>query len=453
MPNVRLLVLFCLCWCVGYAHSAQAHPAASSAVYVDLTPQQIVMEIQMPTDQLAMALDRPLLHDADALADAEQQPLTAYLQQHIHITQKDGEQSQDLPIVVENLQLQKIDQVEHLTGIIRVHTTAEDVQGIQITDTAILHRVVTHKTFVLLRKDWQEGLIEGDAKPLDTIRYQRESVTITRSEQSWQKPFYALLMLGMVHIQEGSDHLLFLLLLLIPTALSVGRKSWRTVALPRVAIQRALLCVTAFTIGHSMTLAIGAAGWQGIPSHIVEIAIAVTIFISAIHNIRPLFAHKEAYIAVGFGCIHGLAFAETLRDMGVNGGAWLLSLAAFNIGIELMQVLLLVLLLPLLWTLLSLRSWRMLPAIAGIVGMILSVFWFLERAFAVTNPTNAAVQWVLDHPWMCWSALVMCAVFLKYRDLRDIRNFTDLKNTSSSQAQNALEKYAMPANSSTHQYQ
>ena len=109
---------------------------------------------------------------------------------------------------------------------------------------------------------------------------------------------------GMRHIAEGTDHLLFLLALLLPAPLMAVGAHWTGFAEVRTSFLRILGIVTAFSIGHSLTLALAAWGLIRVPSRPIEVLIAFSILISAIHAFRPIFPGREARIAAFFGLIH-----------------------------------------------------------------------------------------------------------------------------------------------------
>ena len=123
--------------------------------------------------------------------------------------------------------------------------------------------------------------------------------------------------MGMRHIAEGTDHLLFLLMLLVPAPLLAFGSRWTKSAGVRHSLRHILKVVTAFTLGHSFTLALAAFGFVTIPGRPVEVLIAVSIFVSAVHALRPLFPGREPAIAAFFGLVHGLAFAATLGQLGL----------------------------------------------------------------------------------------------------------------------------------------
>lgn len=136
---------------------------------------------------------------------------------------------------------------------------------------------------------------------------------------------------GALHIWSGLDHLLFLFCLLLP-GLSLGATSSRPLLL------YALKVVTAFTVAHSFTLAAAALDWVILPDKLIEAAIAASIIVSALMN---LWQGKGAYqwkLAFGFGLIHGLGFANGLRELGLSSSHFIETLLAFNLGVEFGQM-------------------------------------------------------------------------------------------------------------------
>ncbi|UEM24396.1 HupE/UreJ family protein (plasmid) [Skermanella mucosa] len=206
-------------------------------------------------------------------------------------------------------------------------------------------------------------------------------------DPSWHRAAFTFVSLGFGHILEGIDHLLFLLCLVLPFRLE---HMWRLVGV-----------VTAFTIGHSVTLLAAATG--AVPEGnwfppLIETLIALSIVYMALENIVGTWLHGQAATALrwrwlitgAFGFIHGFGFSFVLQeDLQYTGGHFLLSLLAFNVGVELGQLLFLLIVLPVLA--LSLKT---APAQrAGV--MILSVLvahtawhWMLERMAALEY-----VQW------------------------------------------------------------
>jgi HupE / UreJ protein len=228
--------------------------------------------------------------------------------------------------------------------------------------------------------------------------------------------------LGMRHIAEGTDHLLFLLVLLVPAPLIAAGSRWAGSAGLRHSFTRILKVVTAFTLGHSMTLALAAFGFAVAPSRPVEVLIALSILVSAVHAIRPVFPGREPAVAAFFGLIHGLAFAATLGQLGLERWARLANVFAFNVGIEAMQVLVVAAILPSLLLLSGTRVYSCFRAGSALFAGIVSAGWIAERLLNVRGPVDLMVDAVAQRAvWLaaglflasalCWLQQTRNALF------------------------------------------
>ena len=191
--------------------------------------------------------------------------------------------------------------------------------------------------------------------------------------------FLAMVRLGGSHILTGTDHLLFLLILLLPTPLRADRGRWRELAGTRTALGRIGLTTLAFTIGHSVALALSSFGHLDMPAWPIEAFIAASILVGAVHAVRPLFPGREAAVAGLFGLGHGMAFSFVLAEMQLSTGRLALSLVGFNLGIELVQVLLVALALPALLVLARLRIGPRLRVGGALVTAATATGWLLDR--------------------------------------------------------------------------
>ena len=198
-------------------------------------------------------------------------------------------------------------------------------------------------------------------------------LTITGTPDSWQV-MKTYLLLGVEHILLGIDHLLFVFALLLLL------DNWK----------RLVATVTAFTVAHSITLALATLGLLSIPGPPVEVCIALSIaFLAAeiIHRQRglePLTWRKPWIVAFGFGLLHGLGFAGALQNVGLPAADIPLALLFFNVGVECGQILFILAALPLIHV--ARRVASGLPATARTVTPYaigtLAMFWTLERIAA-----------------------------------------------------------------------
>lgn len=141
---------------------------------------------------------------------------------------------------------------------------------------------------------------------------------------------------GIVHVWSGYDHIAFVLLLILP---SVSRKR---------PARDLLTVITAFTLAHSVTLSLAVLRVVELPERWVEIAIVASIVAAALLNLRPAAARGRLAVAFGFGLMHGFGFAQALLEIDVRGARLLPMLAGFNLGVEIAQLLIVLIALPLL---------------------------------------------------------------------------------------------------------
>jgi hypothetical protein len=186
------------------------------------------------------------------------------------------------------------------------------------------------------------------------------------------------------HIALGFDHLLFLLSLLLPAVLRRAGARWEPEPALRPALADVLSVVSAFTLAHSLTLSLAALGVLRLPSRGVESAIAASVVLAAANNLRPLVGGRRWLAAFAFGLVHGLGFASVLADLGLPRGALVVSLLAFNLGVELGQLAFVALLLPVAWWL---RAWPAYPSVVLAGGSaaiaLLASLWLAERSLGL----------------------------------------------------------------------
>ena len=196
------------------------------------------------------------------------------------------------------------------------------------------------------------------------------------------RTFTEYLQAGISHIWGGIDHLLFLLSLLLPAVLLRQNGHWRAQPCARPAFLSILKVVTAFTLAHSITLSLAAFDVVRLPSRLTESVIAASIIIAALNNLFPVITEARARIAFAFGLLHGFGFASVLADMGLPNGARLLSLLAFNLGIECGQLAVVLLVMPAIYSVrrAALYQRAVLPMGSAAIALLASV-WFLQRAF------------------------------------------------------------------------
>ncbi|MDB6077647.1 MAG: hypothetical protein JWO82_1394 [Akkermansiaceae bacterium] len=413
-PSSLLRLLFFCSFVLAPCGALRAHNMPGSAVALDFQAGSVDAELTLPMMELELSFKQPLLDAPDRVVRRYDAALRAYIVEHIHPVAPDG---REWTVTVEGLHEQADQSIDptvktQMDLIAKVHMTpppGASSRQFRFNYSVINHEVMSHHAVVTLRSDWNNALF-NQAEPLGMLQYVVTYLDIDRNAGSWTQGFRTVFDHGMQHIAGGTDHLLFLLVLLLPAPLLARGHRWAEVTGLRQTLTRLLKIVSAFTLGHSLTLALGGLGWVQLPSRLVESLIAVSILVSAIHAIRPLFAGKEAYIAAGFGLVHGLAFASTIADFGFSPAYMILTILAFNLGIEVMQLLVVGCTIPWLAMLSRTPFYRWVRIPGAIFAGVAALGWIAERALSLPNPLDAPVEAIATRAGWIVAALAIFSI-------------------------------------------
>ena len=239
----------------------------------------------------------------------------------------------------------------------------------------------------------EELLFDADPSHRAYFSIEDDRVTSVGVLRAWQRAvtvdvhqFHALptalefVREGVRHIWTGADHVLFLLALLFPATLLGPAGGWR----PRPGLwagaREVTKVVTAFTLAHSVTLSLSFFHVVTPPAAWVETGIALSVFAAAWNNLRPFLPGRAWVVALAFGLVHGLGFAGALNNLSLPRHARVLALGAFNVGVELGQLAIVAVALPLLYVASRRRAYPRLVMGVGSLGIAwLAIVWALER--------------------------------------------------------------------------
>jgi hypothetical protein len=193
--------------------------------------------------------------------------------------------------------------------------------------------------------------------------------------------FIEYLRAGIWHIWSGVDHLLFLLSLLLPAVLARRQNRWEAEPMAAPAFVNIVKVVTAFTLAHSVTLSLAAFDLIRLPGRLTESVIAASIVVAALNNVFPRVTEGRWRIAFAFGLLHGFGFASVLAEMGLPKGARIVSLVAFNLGVEAGQMAVVLAVMPAAYLLRSTAFYRrgVMPWGSSAIAA-LAMVWFVQRA-------------------------------------------------------------------------
>ncbi|MEO3924047.1 HupE/UreJ family protein [Micromonosporaceae bacterium B7E4] len=382
------------------AGAAVAHSAGTSALVLDAAADRVTGQLHVPADQLALAtgIDVTRQPELDATTAAT---VRAYLSGRLGAHGSGGMWWATPGTPVRST----VDRQLYVSMPITFVPPAPGATSVTIAGDPVVREVRSHDVHVYV------GATGGVLDPAGlrlagTLDYATTTVTV---EMAAPPGGAGTVRAGIVHVLDGLDHLLFVAMLLLPAPLVARHGRWRERRTARATILRTLEVVTAFTAGHTATLAAVTLTGADVASRWLEVLIAVSVAVTAVHALRPLVRSGEVWFAGAFGLVHGMAFAGLLRDLGApDAGLWR-TLLAFNVGVELAQLIVVALVLPFLLVLVDGPTYGYVRRALAVLGLIAALAWAAERAFEVTNPLAPALDWTTAHPYSVAAALAAVA--------------------------------------------
>jgi len=368
-----------------FSSTASAHDGISTVVYLDVFPDgtaqgQLEHPVGLVNDLFGTELD-PAEVSADEVSEIEGL-VRSYNQDNLRVVSPDGEAWEiTFNGEVDVVETENDFYAAFLFDIANVFDEAP--REFDVTFDGIVDNT-THFASVVMRTDPVTGtfLNEGEVATLEPITSGNPTVSINLDDPDLWAAFTGTVALGADHIFIGTDHILFVLVLLLPAVMLFSLSSgWAPVPSFGAALWRVLKIATAFTLAHSITLTLGGLEIVELPSKLVETIIAISIIAAAFHNLKPIFANREALIAFAFGIFHGFGFAGLLSELGVGRGQRVLSLFGFNLGVEIGQAFIILLLFPALYLLRRTVYYPWLLRGGSILLAGVAFIWAIERIF------------------------------------------------------------------------
>lgn len=365
-------------WLLVWTLPAEAHKQSDS--YLSITQQDEGAALSLQWDIALRDLEHAIGLDTNGDASItwgelkqRQAAVVRYAQSHLQLARVAGAESQDCPLTFTQLLVD-----EHVDGkyaVLRFDAICnERPEQVQLAYSLLFDVDPNHRGLVnILSGGRSHALVFAQSSAV-------QQLSLASPQRSTQ--FASFITEGIWHIWHGYDHVLFLLTLILPAVVLYRHRRWE----PRESLRDALIdivkVVTAFTLAHSLTLTLGTLGWVYVPSRLVESAIALTVMFGALNILFPVVREKRWLLAFVFGLIHGLAFASVLIDLGLTGWNLVLALLGFNGGVEIGQLAIVIVVVPLMYASRRTVAYRrvLMPAGAAVVALV-AAYWFVTRAF------------------------------------------------------------------------
>jgi hypothetical protein len=381
--SARRLALLLAALLALFAQPAAAHLTPNSEIRLRFEPGAMRAAVLIPVAEFAFATGKPADNRPQTRA-----ALAAYLLGHTRAAAPDGASWR---VAVDDVQVEPAPGGPDIRAALTYTAPpgASDRRLVLAWD-AVIREGGGHFALLAVEGDLARGVAEANDL-VGSFTAGQPTIAIDRGAAGHGALLAGALRVGAHHILAGHDHLLFLLALLLPAPLLAAGGRWRGTRPLGDTLRGLAWVVSAFTIGHSATLIAAALFNARLPTAPVEAAIALSVLVSAIHSMRPLFPGREPWVALGFGLVHGLAFATVIAGFGVGIAARATAILGFNLGIELVQLALVALLLPAL-LLAARRAWypAVRLALAGLAATA-ALAWLVERISGVANPLADAL--------------------------------------------------------------
>lgn len=403
-PLLAWLVIAALM--LGASARASAHLTPNSEVRLTFEESQVTADIIVPQGEYAYATGNPVDNGTGSKAIAHR-----YLAERIAVT---GTGGRDWAVAIAQPEFVQI------AGPPDLHARAtftppagETVGQFTMRWRVLVDTLPNHFALVVVDASGREGEIVG------AVRSGKQSIEVSKTESPLSVLIGAVV-IGAQHIATGYDHLLFLLALLLPAPLMARGGLWRERRTLKATMRTLALIVTAFTAGHSLTL-VGATlgGWR-LPTAPVEVAIAVSVLVSALHAIKPIFPGREPVVAGAFGLVHGLAFATLVHDAGAGVASSALGLLGFNLGIELVQLAVVIVVVPLLVLLSAHANYSLIRASGGAACALAAGIWIVTRSIDAAPRLPPPVTGSLTAIIVLSIALIFVSRFLALQRGEDV---------------------------------
>ncbi|MFD0988570.1 HupE/UreJ family protein [Mariniflexile jejuense] len=357
---------------------ALAHPMPNSVLQLKIKEAYVLGELKSPYIEYQNALSKKFI---------DLNTLPTYYLKHIKASSNTNQwQTKIDTIYIQNDSIPNFGTYQEIIVKFKlIPVSLTDIRYFTLNFDVITHQVINHQIMVVLCEDWINGVLNDNKTPLllGTIKYALETdkispLTIHLEKGSVWKGFKSFCIMGINHIIHGLDHIFFIVLLLLIAPVRNEGKKWSLFQGNTYTFKRFLSISLFFTLGHSFSLFLGT--FNLIPFEIgyIEVFITITIILTAIHTIKPIFPSKETMVGLIFGTIHGLAFSESISSLDLTFKPKLISMLGFNLGIEIAQIGIILIVFPLLLfskykIYHTFRFWFALTTI------LLSMFWFYNR--------------------------------------------------------------------------
>ncbi len=378
-----------------FSSAVSAHAPDQSYTFLTIDDEKVEGRFELTTKDLNLALNLGLAEKTPPTMEeilAHRQVISDYLLDKVSLS-VDGANNE---INITSLDQLNAGFAKFVLVYFDLSALNAPAKEIAISNNLFFDHDDKHRSLLIIENNWKTGTIQNEAYISLNFSPNSRQQTLQVDSGSSLRGLWGFIEQGMHHIWIGTDHILFLIALLLPSVMV--REGGRWVATPdfRSAFIRVVKIVTVFTVAHSITLSAAALDVMSLNSRLVESIIAISIAAAALHVLWPVFSAHAFWVVLLFGLFHGFGFASVMSELWIPEKYLVWSLLGFNIGVELGQLAIVVLVVPVLFMLRKTAFYQRIVMTLGAAALIaISFYWFAERAldvdFAVGDKLRALV--------------------------------------------------------------
>lgn len=382
-PRTLLVYAFAALALLGL-YQASAHTRGENYIFLEFHPDSIDGRFEFRYDELKEKLGVDILSDGEASPELLQRyepKVHEYIRERFEIGP-----DEDTAYQIEFTKATLFNAEGGWAQYEFVIDTGPTPPFLTITHNMCYENDRTHRGLIVIEKGtWPDPEYELQISMIFSARNKTQILDVrnppelmTPARMIWQ---------GILHIWIGIDHILFLLALALPIVLVKQGGSWVPAPKLGASLWSLVRIVTVFTIAHSITLALASLEIITLPSRFVESVIALSIILVALNNVLGRSQNTSLFIILFLGLFHGLGFASVMADLPFRIAELkelILIIIGFNVGVEIGQLAILVIVFPILYSLRHFTFYTPLILKAGsLVLALIAGYWFVERAFAL----------------------------------------------------------------------
>jgi hypothetical protein len=376
----RLISCFVL-MLLGFIAPAYAHSPDQSYIFLNIDDQRITGRVELTVKDLNKALSLNWPEDKSVTLEqieSKAKRIDEYINKHLTFSVNAvGSKLTTL----EHRQL-NVSFAQFVLVDFTLDQNPRSPEKITITNNLLFDTDPKHRSLLVVENNWKTATYDNEMLVSLSFSPADKQQTLDLANGSALQGLWGIIKLGMHHIWIGADHVLFLIALLIPSVMQRRKNHWESVGSLRGAVLGIVKIVTVFTLAHSVTLSLATLNLLSLESRFVESVIAFSIGAAALHILWPKITSHALWLVLVFGLFHGLGFASVLSEMSIPDSFIFWSLFGFNVGVEMGQLAIVVIIVPLLYGLSKNYLYQKAIMPLAAIGLIaISLYWFIERAF------------------------------------------------------------------------